>query len=481
MSDTFWHKIKARYQRLETMPPKIAMQRSIYWGVMTIASLLILFASYYIQHIPAEIESRALGALNQAPWLQPHLFVDGRNLALRGNIESVTDLEDQVVRLQQLPGVRTVRNEIEQEIKPSAVFQLSHSNGRVDLGGKLSGEDLDQVIRSVRNAFPAAGIRDRIQIDDRVGRPLWMGKLEQTLTILKPLESLGLYGWRDALLVDGVAESATLAKRIEYSLPVSMRSGVELNYQVRTRPAENAASLFLISGWNGTALRARVESEQAGQTLLKGLALLADPGVEDSISTNVIVDPDRQQVFSAEDIATLMPALARVHDVRLDSSAEKLILWGRVDSSQLLGDIVSQIKNTGLDEIVDNRLVIDSAARQPEISLFRDSDRLIISGRLPNQRSRVELLEAMGEKLGIQNIEDFINIEPNIAFSPWLDHWSMLLPVMPPSAFGLTVSGNGVMVTGPVSSDAEKNDVLRALNAMFPDMQSEDWLTVGTQ
>ena len=62
------------------------------------------------------------------------------------------------------------------------------------------------------------------------------------LTILKPLESLGLYGWRDALLVDGVAESATLAKRIEYSLPVSMRSGVELNYQVRTRPAENAAS-----------------------------------------------------------------------------------------------------------------------------------------------------------------------------------------------------------------------------------------------
>ena len=126
------------------------------------------------------------------------------------------------------------------------------------------------------------------------------------------------------------------------------------------------------------------------------MALLADPGVEDSISTNVIVDPDRQQVFSAEDIATLMPALARVHDVRLDSSAEKLILWGRVDSSQLLGDIVSQIKNTGLDEIVDNRLVIDSAARQPEISLFRDSDRLIISGRLPNQRSRVELLEANG-------------------------------------------------------------------------------------
>jgi hypothetical protein len=260
-----------------------------------------------------------------------------------------------------------------------------------------------------------------------------------------------------------------------------MRKGVELNYQVRSRPADDAASLFLISGWNGTALRAKVGSAQQGDKLLDGLALLSDVEVKDNISTNLVVDEELRQTFSTDNVAELLPALIRVHDLRLDSSADKLILWGRVDSSRLLGNIIGEIQRAGLDSMVDNRLIIDSADRLPEVSLFRDSDRLIISGRLPNQRSRVALLDAMREELDIQNIEDFINIEPNIAFSPWLDNWSMLLPVMPPSAFGLTVSGNGVMVTGPVSNNAEKSDVIRALDAMFPDMQSEDWLTVSTQ
>lgn len=481
MIDSVLSKIVPGYRHLQTMPPKLAMQRSVYWGIMVISSLLIIFTSYYIQHIPTDIESRAQNTLAKTPWLQPLLFVDGRNLALRGTVESTIELSEQITSLQGLPGVRAVSDEIDQQTKPSAVLQLSHSDNRIDLSGKLSGEDLDLVIRSVRNAFPTVGLRDRIQIDDRVGKPLWIGNLEQTLVTLTALESLNLYGWRDALLIDGIATDAALTKRIEYTLPAAMRKGVELNYQVRTRPADDAASLFLISGWNGTALRAKVGSAQQGDKLLDGLALLSDVEVKDNISTNLVVDEELRQTFSTDNVAELLPALIRVHDLRLDSSADKLILWGRVDSSRLLGNIIGEIQRAGLDSMVDNRLIIDSADRLPEVSLFRDSDRLIISGRLPNQRSRVALLDAMREELDIQNIEDFINIEPNIAFSPWLDNWSMLLPVMPPSAFGLTVSGNGVMVTGPVSNNAEKSDVIRALDAMFPDMQSEDWLTVSTQ
>ncbi|MGI9319544.1 MAG: hypothetical protein ACR2QW_19605, partial [bacterium] len=126
---------------------------------------------------------------------------------------------------------------------------------------------------------------------------------------------------------------------------------------------------------------------------------------------------------------------------------------------------------------INNQIVIDAADRSPEISLFRDRKQAIVTGRLPNFRSRENLLTALEQIFAVDQIEEFINIEPNIAFTPWLEQWPTLKQ-MPRSVFGLTVAEQGVFVSGQVSSWAEQQSVVEALETMFPEMQLVNWLTI---
>ena len=467
-----------QWATLESLPPKQAMRRAVYWGAIIIAALLIAFTSYYSQRIPGDLSNQVDEIFSPRPWARALAIVDGRDIILRGEIEPGLGLEREIKKIQRLTGIRGVSNQLEERPLPSAEIHLSQTANKIDLRGKLSGDDLDVVIKAVQRAHPGKGLRDRIQIDDRLGRPLWLDGLEQALGTLSNLQQYSLHAWRDAMLVDGISYSEQLALQVKYEIPAILAPEIRLSFQLRTPPKDNLASLSLIAGWNGSAMTATVSNKLTGQALERGFALLAADADPKLVSKNLTIDLETSESDHFASLARLIGSLDRVHDLRLETSGDGFVVWGRVDSAIELGQIAEAIKRSNLATLMDNQIYIDTADRTPEISLFRDNTQAIVSGRLPNHRSREILISVLEQTLGVERVEDFINIEPNIAFSPWLEQWPKLRQ-MPRSVFGLTVADNAVFVSGQVASFAEQQAVVGTLSTMFPEMQLINWLTIA--
>ena len=463
---------------LESLPPKQAMRRAVYWGAIIIAALLIAFTSVYLQRIPGALNTQIDEIFSTRPWARPLAIVDGRDIILRGTVEPGSGLEREIKKIQRLTGVRGVSNQLEEQPLPSAEVHLSQSDNKIDMRGKLSGDDLDVFIKAVQRAYPDKGLRDRIKIDDRLGRPLWLDGLEQALVTLSNLQQYSLHAWRDAMLVDGISDSEQLGLQVKYEIPAILAPEIRVSFQLRTPRKNNLASLSLIAGWNGSAMTATVSNALTGQALESGFDQLAADADPKLVSKNLTIDRKISESDQFASLARLIGALGQVHDLRLETSGNGVVVWGRVDSAIELGQISAAIKENNLTTLVDNQIYIDAADRMPEISLFRDNTQAIVSGRLPNHRSRENLISVLERTLGVEQVEDFINIEPNIAFSPWLEQWPRLSQ-MPRSVFGLTVADNTVFVTGQVASWAEQQAVVGTLTTMFPEMQLINWLTIA--
>jgi hypothetical protein len=89
------------------------------------------------------------------------------------------------------------------------------------------------------------------------------------------------------------------------------------------------------------------------------------------------------------------------------------------------------------------------------------------------------LLETLENGMQGASIEDLTTIEPGIAFSPWLERWSVLLPVIPSTPFGLTIGADRVLVSGVMGSESAHGSMERALESMLPEKSLVDWLTVA--
>jgi hypothetical protein len=404
--------------------------------------------------------------------------VNGRNVVLHGTVEPDLGLKREIDQIRELPGVRSISNRLEEQPLPSAEIHLTKSAHKIDVRGKLTGDDLDKFITTVQRTYPNTGLRDRIRIDDRLGRPLWLDGLESMLATLSKLQNFTLHAWRDAILIDGIASTDRLGRKVKYGLFAGLPPEIRVQLQFRIPPKENQETLSMVAGWNGSAISATVADKQTGLALEQGFTQLAADSNPETIGQRFTTDAAVTSSGMLPSLASLIPALDQVHDLRVESSGDRLIVWGRVDSATGLGHVVNAIENNGLSAFVDNQIYIDPADRAPEISLFRDHTKAIVSGRLPNQRSREDLITALKQTLGVDQIEEFINIEPNISFAPWLDHWPRFKQ-MPRSVFGMTVADNGVFISGQVSSWAEQQSVVEALHSMFPEMQLINWLTIA--
>lgn len=461
------------------LPPKRALQRMTYWGTVVLATVVVGFTAWYMQRIPAELLDEARGRLSHHPWLQPLVSVDGRDLVLRGVVEPGAGLDGDIARLASIPGVRTVTNRLETVPRPSPRFVLSRRGDRVTLDGGLTGEDLDRAAAGVRAAFPEAGIRDGIRIDDRLGHPLWLERLTPMLRSLSALDPFTLYAWRDRILVDGVGDAAVHLDEVRYRAPAGLDPQVTMSFRLRPATEPDQAALSLVSGWNGTSLTARLGDARVADALERAMQDLEAFGSDTAVSIDLDPELGTPEWFGR--LAGVLPMLGAVHDLTMVSGGQRLWLWGRVDHGSVLGEIHAALEAAGLGDAVVSRLAVDPAGVPAEVSLFRDRSRAVLTGRLPSPASKALLLDMLREGLGVTAIEDLITLEPGIAFSPWLERWPVLLPVLPETPFGLTIAGDRALVSGQVPSRTAHDALVRALASMLPGMALVDWLTVSTE
>ena len=407
------------------------------------------------------------------------VFVDGRELYLRGEVEPGAGQGDDVRRLENLPGVRSVTNQLEVVPRPSPRLVIHWDGEKAGLTGNLTGSDLDRVVIGVREGLPPVGIRDRIRIDDRLGHPLWLGRLEAMLSSLSELRQFTFFAWRDRILVDGVADSTEQIDRVRYRAPAGLDPEVEMTFRLRPAVSEDTAMLSLLSGWNGSAfsmVAARAGTIEAVRRSVKQHLALGDDA-----RMSARLDAHRQPPAWFDTLEEILPALNQVHDLYLTSAGDGFALWGRVDDAGTLGEIQSALVDQDLSDIVISGLEVSPAGRPAEISLFKDRSRAVVSGRLPNPQSLGLLMDTLEDGLDVTAIENFVTLEPNTEFSPWLSRWPVLLPVLPETPFGLTVSGNRALVSGEtaVGDESHRTPWSRALESMLPGVELVDWLTIA--
>lgn len=460
------------------LPPRQSLQRLVYWGVIIIMTVVIGFSAWYVQKLPADLLAEAKHRLGAHPWLQSRVYIDGRNLSLRGEVEPGAGLAEDLASLRDIAGVRQVSNELDVVPRPTPRLVMTWDGEQAGLGGSLSGADLDRVVAGVRAGFPRADIRDRIRIDDRLGHPLWIPRLAAITNGLAQLDRFTLFAWRDRVLVDGVARSMAMIDEIRYRVPAGLDPSVRMTFRLRPAAPDDGASLSLVSGWNGVALRAKAGDRAALESLALGVDryLVADENAERAL----VLDEDLESSGWLDPVGDILPLLGRVHDLYLTSGGDGLWLWGRVDDARTLGEILQALEDSGLGTVVQSRLEVNPADSPAEISLFKDRSRAVVSGRLPNPQSLGLLMETLRDGLGVNVVEDFVTLEPNTGFSPWLDRWPVLLPVLPETPFGLSIRGDQALVSGQLPTTEAYRTLMRALESMLPDVTVVDWLTVAT-
>ena len=469
---------------LDALPPKRAMQRGVFWGVLILALLQIILTSYYLQHIQSDLHGRIIAVLPDDAVVGNFVELNGRAVTLRGTVEPGQVAAENIQRITQVKGISKLVNVLIEEPKPAPEFHLSLRSEQLNLEGKLSGTDLESVAVAVGRAFPYHAIRDRIQIDDRLGQPRWIDHLDSGLATLSILDNYEFYGWHDAVMISGVARSQKALDRFHYTLPLHLRDGVQVDQQLRVQNDPKIENISLVSGWNGTALSAVVSTVETAELVEAQqrhfghqLDLASDQGEQNT--ARVVVNEQMTVDHHLPALLTLFPAFAKVQDLRLVKNGEGYKLWGRVDTSIQLGGLVTAIEQAGLTLIIDNQVYIDPGTNIAEISIFREAKKVIVSGRLPSEISRIKLIEAIKNSLGAHQVESFINIEPNIYQSSWLEDWDKLFSILPKTIFGLTVSEGGVLISGDVADEASRQFIGQALTTVFGDMVTINWLTVA--
>lgn len=463
---------------LRNTAPREVYRAGIYWSAMSLSVIIVGFTIYHIQVIPKTIVGEVNRVLEKRPWVRDFVVVDGRQVYLRGESEPDSGLENEIAAIAKVPGVQRVINVLDEIPRPSAHLKLRVTNDRILVSGQLNGDFLEPVISSLEAIFPDQQLQDKIKIDDRLGRPLWVNGFDQSLGQLASLENFELNGWRDQVEITGVADTDLLRRQVGYGIPASLNPQVKVINRLRLRVPSGLPSITLVSDWRGASVTGVVPGLDIREKLLT--AISSAFGGE-SIESEIEVNEDLRDSSDLNLLFDLLPSLGQVRDLRLESTAEGFIVWGRVDNPHTLGHFLQARNTLGLEQVVQSEITIAEADNSASLTLFSDQQRAILNGTLPSIKARQQLVRDIKKYLGVHSIMDFISIEPNIAHSAWLTKWPLLLESLPESVIGITIDDDSLLVTGVVDTDSQFTRIEQQLGILFPDTNRLNWISTTNQ
>ena len=465
-------------KNLEEKPAAEQFRLGIYWGVVTLSILILGFSIHHVQNIPSEIRSEIKNALNKRPWTNDLVVVDGRDIYLRGTIEPNSGIEIEIAIISEIPGVQNVISMLEEEPKLSAHIAIQISQGQLLAEGQLNGDILEQTMQSLKGSFPDLIIRDRIRIDDRLGRPLWIEGLDSSLESLQDLKEFEINGWRDRIVLTGLVDNDVKRRKLGYSVPASLINQVRVTNQFRLPVPEGHPDIRIISNWDGTTISGTVASAQIRDTVISvAKQAFGDHQLNETIAVNESIDHGDQLLK----VIRLLPTLGEVHELRLESSADGYAVWGRVDTPEILGIFLGARNHAGLEKVLHNRISVSRGGKEATLALFSDGNRAVVSGILPSSTSREKLFASIRRILAVTEITDLTSVEPDVAIGTWMSNWDKLLGSLPGKVLGLTIDENSVLVTGNAVNIEQMNKLDNSLTSLVPELEHLNWVSTPNQ
>ena len=462
--------------RMQEIPAREQFRLGVILSAMALSLLVLAICVYQVQAIPARIGGQIDGELDHRPWVRDLVVIDGRHVYLRGEIEPDSALESEIDIIRGIPGVREVTNLVEEIPRLSPHMLLWRLDDQLVAGGRMNGETQEAAVRIIQQSYPDARLRDSIKIDDRLGRPLWLDGFGQSLEKLTALERFELNGWRDQIEISGAAETDLERRQVGYAVPASLISGVNVVNRIKLQVDPDRPDITVVSDWSGSTISGSVPSATARERLAQSAQKAFHiPGAQASLD----VDPGLQGESILNSLADLLPALADVSDMRLESSGDGFVVWGRVEDPKVLGSFLHQRNQLGLESSLQNEIRVSPAGKQATVTLFSDSRRAVVSGVLPTVATRSRLLSDIRQLLGVDTVVDLTSVEPNVRRSEWLAKWPQLLSQLPPTVVGVSVNDGSILLTGNVDSRETLDTVDSGLAMLFPDIERLNWLTAS--
>lgn len=452
------------------------LHQVIYWGTLSLSALILGLCIYHVQRIPDLIRADIQYSMQNRPWVDDLIVVDGRDVYLRGEVEPGSELGLEIDIIAGIDGVRSVTNRVSEEPKPSIHMELTRNAGELTLSGKMSGDILEMIIPKLETSFVDAALKDRVKIDDRMGWPLWMDGIEQSLEVIEELAQFELHGWRDQLLITGIAPNQMVQREIGFSVPASLVSSVRVTNQLRLPVAQNFPDIQIQSNWQGTAIKGRFPSEAIRDKFID--AASEHFSVTD-IDLEVTVDNQLFGENQLNKIIGVLPSLGDVRDLNLQSSGKGFVVWGRVDSAESLGAFLHARNQAGLEQVLDNQIYISRGHTPSRVALFSDGTRAVVEGVLPSIGLQQSLFKTLHEVLDVKEILDMTSVEPNVTTDPWMKSWQQILQALPNSVVGVSINQKTILITGNAADNAQLAAIDSALDSYLPGLKHLNWATAA--
>ncbi len=168
-----------------------------------------------------------------------------------------------------------------------------------------------------------------------------------------------------------------------------------------------------------------------------------------------------------------------VQDLRLESSGNGYLIWGRVDNPQQLGQVLVKIQQLELTNLVRSEIVIDNTSQAPIVSLLKDNLGITLTGTMPTLKSKSRLIEQLKTTLEVNTVRDLISTEANVSHGDWQHKIIELAGYLPASVYGITIDPDNIMLTGSVEDNFAWQNLDLTLARLFPDRQRLNWVTIS--
>ena len=372
MVQIVWGHIQRSWKRYTQKTPIILQYRhALMTGVALIFGVIILLSTHHAQSITDNITRSVHQTLADRPLLLERVVVEGTQVYLAGEIEPHADITTQVEKISRIPGVTTVTNKLVATPMLSAHLQLNKKQQDLFINGQLSSRQLETLLQIINAQFPDMNLIDRIQIDDRIGVPLWLDGIDHSLSHLDTLDEFELNGWRDKIVLTGNTNNYFQQRQLGYAVPASLTDLVTVTNRLSTPSKPGYATLRISANWSGVWIDGVVPTQDIASQIIE--AAKSTFGI-DAVTESLQLDTTLVGNSQLASIIQMMPHFAPIQSFSLQTSEQGYVVRGTVDNPFQLGNILGKRNQLGLETTLISEIDILPGEKPSSTTIFNNDN-----------------------------------------------------------------------------------------------------------